>query len=106
MTDGEGTTIQVNGDKADSTEDSRLQASAEHSISSDTEMSRHENGITSNEKDLNGQGHKRSDSLKKPASFKAVSVTKNFLAKAAVGGASPAAKLSGDKGCSNSEILH
>ncbi|KAI9848110.1 MAG: hypothetical protein M1837_001212 [Sclerophora amabilis] len=49
---------------------------------------------------LNGgsdsKGHIRSNSMKKPASFKAVSVTKNFLAKAAAG-TTPSSKTSGEK---------
>ena len=39
--------------------------------------------------------HARSNSVKKPTTFKAVSVTKNFLAKA---NPAPAAKSNGDKG--------
>jgi hypothetical protein len=34
---------------------------------------------------ISASGHARSNSVKKPTSFKSVSVTKNFLAKAAVG---------------------
>jgi hypothetical protein len=41
--------------------------------------------------------HARSNSVKKPASFKAVSVTKNFLAKAGTA-VIPNAKVNGDKG--------
>lgn len=43
------------------------------------------------------QHHARSNSVKKPTSFKAVSVTKNFLAKAGTPTA-PAAKTNGDTG--------
>lgn len=42
-----------------------------------------------------GKGHVRSNSVKKPTAFKSVSVTKNFLAKAATG--APNARA-GDKG--------
>lgn len=41
--------------------------------------------------------HARSNSIKKPTTFKAVSVTKNFLAKAGTPTA-PAAKTNGDSG--------
>ena len=41
--------------------------------------------------------HARSNSVKKPTTFKAVSVTKNFLAKAGTPTA-PAAKTNGDNG--------
>jgi hypothetical protein len=53
---------------------------AEASGGSDTDTSRND-GL----KDTAG-GHARSNSVKKPATFKSVSVTKNFLAKTAVGG--------------------
>jgi hypothetical protein len=49
------------------------------------------------------KGHLRTNSVKKPASFKAVSVTKNFLAKAAAGSI-PSLKLGGDKGSPHSPI--
>ena len=49
--------------------------------------------------------HARSNSVKKPTTFKAVSVTKNFLAKAGTP-ATPAAKSNGDNGTSHlSEFL-
>jgi len=41
--------------------------------------------------------HARSNSVKKPTSFKAVSVTKNFLAKAGTA-VTPNTKVNGDKG--------
>lgn len=44
--------------------------------------------------------HARSNSIKKPTTFKAVSVTKNFLAKAGTPTA-PAAKTNGDNGTSH-----
>lgn len=43
------------------------------------------------------QHHARSNSVKKPTTFKAVSVTKNFLAKAGTP-AAPNAKVNGDTG--------
>jgi hypothetical protein len=70
----------------DVTEESALQqALADASGGSDTDASRPELG-----------GQIRSNSVKKPATFKAVSVTKNFLAKAV--GSTPIAKSATDKG--------
>jgi hypothetical protein len=51
------------------------------------------------------KGHLRSNSVKKPASFKAVSVTRNFLAKAAAGSI-PSSKLGGEKGSSTWQALY
>ncbi|KAF1990836.1 hypothetical protein K402DRAFT_400990 [Aulographum hederae CBS 113979] len=48
----------------------------------------------------NGSGHVRSGSIKKPTAFKAVSVTKNFLAKSA---AAPAVSKPGEKGATTSD---
>lgn len=74
-----------------------LQTSAEVSGGSDTDTSRAD--ITEySEKGLKeGKHHGRSSSVKKPISFKAVSVTKSFLAKATAGSV-PASKGSSDKG--------
>jgi hypothetical protein len=66
-------------------------AIADLSGGSDTDTSR-----ADSLKDL-GKGHVRSNSVKKPAAFKSVSVTKNFLAKAAT--TAPNARSS-DKGVS------
>ncbi|KAF2396673.1 hypothetical protein EJ06DRAFT_533937 [Trichodelitschia bisporula] len=55
---------------------------------------------TSKPEGLKDGGHARSNSLKKPTTFKSVSVTKNFLAKAAVG--APNAKPT-DKGPSTAQ---
>ncbi|KAI9756055.1 MAG: hypothetical protein M4579_004025 [Chaenotheca gracillima] len=49
------------------------------------------------------KGHIRSNSVKKPTSFKAVSVTRNFLAKAATG-STPTSKPSGEKAMPPSAI--
>ncbi len=74
-----------------------LQASAEASGGSDTDTSRADIAELS-EKELTGRKHHgRSNSVKKPTSFKAVSVTRNFLAKATAG-STPASKGSADKG--------
>ncbi len=64
---------------------------------SDTDTSKADKSESGDRNLSRDQGHVRSDSLKKPASFKAVSVTKNFLAKAAAG-TTPASKGIGDKG--------
>ena len=50
------------------------------------------------------KGHLRTNSMKKPASFKAVSVTRNFLAKA-VAGSSPSSMKLGNKGSFASSSL-
>lgn len=63
---------------------------------SDTDSSKHDNLDNVDRGSAMNQRHVRSDSFKKPASFKAVSVTKNFLAKAAAG-TTPAGKGIGDK---------
>ncbi|KAI9821710.1 MAG: hypothetical protein M1827_002291 [Pycnora praestabilis] len=71
---------------------------------SDTDTSKPDT-LESTEKTPSGDKHHvRSNSVKKPTSFKAVSVTKNFLAKAAVG-TSPASKGSGDKAAGQSSTL-
>lgn len=67
-------------------------ALAEISGGSDTDISRP--GSVDQAKERPGR-HIRSNSVKKPASFKAVSVTKNFLAKSAV--STPSVRP-GDKG--------
>ncbi|KAI9667981.1 MAG: hypothetical protein M1821_000801 [Bathelium mastoideum] len=59
---------------------------------SDTDTSKAE---SIEQRDQSTSGHVRSNSVKKPISFKTVSVTKNFLAKSAVVG--HAAKAAGDK---------
>lgn len=79
----------VNGDSGEhsASEDVSLQqALGEASGGSDTDISRP--GSVDQAKDR-ATGHLRSNSVKKPASFKSVSVTKNFLAKSAVSTPSP-----------------
>ncbi|ORY09658.1 hypothetical protein BCR34DRAFT_589136 [Clohesyomyces aquaticus] len=73
----------VNGDSGDHSgpEDATQHAIGEASGGSDTDISRP--GSVDQAKERAG-GHLRSNSLKKPAAFKSVSVTKNFLAKSAV----------------------
>jgi hypothetical protein len=79
----------VNGDSGDSSNDSQ-NAVGDGSGGSDTDISR----PGSVDQAKRSGGHLRTNSVKKPASFKSVSVTKNFLAKSAV--AAPAVR-SGDK---------
>ncbi len=74
-----------------------LQTSAEGSGGSDTDTSRADITEFSEKALKEGKHHGRSNSVKKPISFKAVSVTKSFLAKATAGSA-PASKGSSDKG--------
>ena len=78
------------------------EASAEHpvvdgSIGSDTETTKVLNPEDPGKDALEGPHHARSNSVKKPTTFKAVSVTKNFLAKAGTA-PTPNAKVNGDKG--------
>ena len=99
-TAGELSTAQTSGDKyetSDAEDLTALPGSAEASIASDSETGRAEHNHTSTHTDSDLKGHNRSNSMKKPASFKAVSVTKNFLAKAA-NGSVQSLKLGGDKG--------
>ena len=74
---------------------------AEISGGSDTDTSRQDTTRAADKDAHDSSRHVRSNSLKKPASFKAVSVTKNFLAKA-VAGSVPPLKLGGEKGRFNS----
>ncbi|KAI9679281.1 MAG: hypothetical protein M1817_005301 [Caeruleum heppii] len=72
--------------------------SADLSATSDNDTGKPDNlDSQSGKEDSDGKGHVRTNSIRKPTSFKAVSVTKNFLAKA-IGGATNATKLGGDKG--------
>ena len=69
------------------------------SVGSDTESSKALTSDTVNKDPSDQPHHARSNSVKKPATFKAVSVTKNFLAKAGSTTA-PAVKGPGDGGMS------
>ena len=72
----------VNGDTSEhSVVDDAPHVPADVSVGSDTDISRPGSVDTAKERAV---GHLRSNSVKKPASFKSVSVTKNFLAKSAV----------------------
>lgn len=93
-------TPQTNGEKfegSDAGDSVAAPASADTSVGSDAEQARSEHPLSSTLSDADVKGHNRSNSVKKPASFKAVSVTKNFLAKAANGTVQPS-KLGPDKG--------
>ena len=79
----------------DATEDGTI--GIEGSVGSDTDTSKIDS-IDGPQKDLpENQDQARPNSLKKAATFKPVSVTKNFLAKAGTASA-PTSKASGDKG--------
>ncbi|KAI9671270.1 MAG: hypothetical protein M1829_004677 [Trizodia sp. TS-e1964] len=94
--------ILTNGDTVGplSGDDGSLRASAEASGCSDSDTGKPERGC----KEISEiKGHNRSQSVKKPAPFKAVSVTKNFLAKAAAG-STPSSKLGGDKASTHSGL--
>ncbi|KAI9871009.1 MAG: hypothetical protein M1830_003537, partial [Pleopsidium flavum] len=81
-----------------------LQAFGEASGGSDTDTSRADVAELSDKGLTEGKHHGRSNSMKKPTSFKAVSVTKNFLAKATAGSA-PASKGSTDKAASTNTSI-
>jgi hypothetical protein len=74
--------------------------SADVSGGSDSDTTKPDGENSSSKKSTGEKGHSRSQSVKKPASFKAVSVTKNFLAKATTG-VTPISKLTSDKGIRN-----
>ena len=82
----------------DTTEEGTAQnAGLDGSVGSDTDTSKAEPADLTGKYNTDGKHHARSGSVKKPTTFKAVSVTKNFLAKAGTGSAS-ASKTGGDKG--------
>ncbi|KAI9781633.1 MAG: hypothetical protein M1839_005850 [Geoglossum umbratile] len=70
--------------------------SADVSGGSDSDTTKPDGENLGGKKSTGEKGHNRSQSVKKPGSFKAVSVTKNFLAKTTTG-TIPSSKLSGDK---------
>lgn len=73
------------------------QIAADGSIGSDTDTGGPLRSENTNKDGSNAQHHTRSNSVKKPTTFKAVSVTKNFLAKAGAP-TTPAAKTNGENG--------
>ena len=73
------------------------QIAVDGSIGSDTDTGGPQPSEATSKDESDIKHHARSNSVKKPATFKAVSVTKNFLAKAGTPTAS-AAKVNGDNG--------
>jgi hypothetical protein len=71
--------------------------SADVSGGSDSDTTKPDGEILGGKKFAGEKGHSRSQSVKKPGSFKAVSVTKNFLAKTTTG-TTHSSKSTGDKG--------
>lgn len=88
-----------NDHERETAEVSADQTAIEGSVGSDTDTSRPLTSDPANKYQPEGPHHARSNSIKKPATFKAVSVTKNFLAKAGTT-AAPAVKGTGDSGIS------
>ena len=87
----------------DATEDGTPQhAGLDGSVGSDTDTSKAD---PTGKDNAEGKHHTRSNSVKKPTMFKAVSVTKNFLAKAATG-STPTSKAGGEKGTWTVSALH
>ena len=81
----------------DGPEDLSIQdAIVDGSVGSDTDTGKLGLVDASTKDTTESQDHMRSNSFKKPATFKAVSVTKNFLAKA--GTVAPTGKSSNEKG--------
>ncbi len=72
------------------------QTGVECDAGSDTDTGKASASDTANQDVSDGKYHARSNSSKKQITFKAVSVTKNFLAKA--GTPTPVNKSNGDKG--------
>ena len=89
-----------NDHERETAEVSADQTAIDGSVGSDTDTSRPLNFDAASKDPSEGPHHVRSNSIKKPATFKAVSVTKSFLAKAGTT-AAPAVKGTGDSG-----ILH
>ena len=89
-------------------ERANAEAPAEHtladgSIGSDTETAKSLIIDDASRDTHESSHHVRSNSIKKPTSFKAVSVTKNFLAKAGTA-STPNVKVNGDKGTKYSNV--
>ena len=73
------------------------QITVDGSLGSDTDTGGPVKSESTNQDGSEKQHHARSNSVKKPTTFKAVSVTKNFLAKAGAP-STPAVKVNGDTG--------
>lgn len=91
----------TNGDTAShiASEDGQISSIPEHGVGSDTDISR-PGSVDPTKEDATR--HERSNSIKKPTSFKSVSVTKSFLAKAA---GAPVPTKTGDKSISNRNLF-
>ncbi|KAL8950642.1 MAG: hypothetical protein Q9222_003326 [Ikaeria aurantiellina] len=92
-----------NDHERETAEGSAEQTAVDGSVGSDTETSKHLISDPASKDHTENPHHARSNSVKKPATFKAVSVTKNFLAKAGTTTA-PAVKGPGDNGVEPSTI--
>ncbi|KAL9026738.1 MAG: hypothetical protein Q9196_004639 [Gyalolechia fulgens] len=84
-----------NDHERETAEVSAEQTAVDGSVGSDTDTSRPLTSDPASKYPPEDYHHARSNSVKKPATFKAVSVTKNFLAKAGTT-AAPAVKSTGD----------
>lgn len=78
---------------------------ADGSVGSDTETAKPLISDDAAKETIESPHHVRSNSIKKPTSFKAVSVTKNFLAKAGTA-SNPNAKINGDKGVKDPTLMY
>lgn len=88
------------GPESETTDASADQIAVDSSVGSNTDTegpSKSEVTPKDGQDQLTNKHHVRSDSIKKPTTFKAVSVTKNFLAKAGTPTAA-APKTNGDNG--------
>ena len=85
------------GNEIESAASPAEQITVDGSVGSDTDTGGPLKVDSVNKDESNIQHHARSNSVKKPTSFKAVSVTKNFLAKAGTP-APPNTKINGDTG--------
>ena len=91
-------------------ERANAEAPAEHtladgSVGSDTETAKSLIADDAGRDTPETSHHVRSNSIKKPTSFKAVSVTKNFLAKAGTA-STPNVKVNGDKGMKDPSVKY
>ena len=89
------------GHERETAESPAEQSGVEGDAGSDTEIAKGLTTDTTNQDVSEDKHHARSNSVKRPITFKAVSVTKNFLAKA--GTPTPTNKSNGDKGTTISE---
>lgn len=86
-----------NEHERETAEVSAEQTEVDVDVGSDTDVCKALTSDIGNKDVSDGSHHARSNSAKKPITFKAVSVTKNFLAKAGTT-PTPTSKGNGDKG--------